>query len=202
MIELLLLVLVLVGISLGFGVPVYNRVHGMRENLRSADKTFNATLKRKSALAQSIVNLAYAAAAHERSTFESVARASNEAAREMARSAHPTLILANLSTQFPQLNHVVAFREAQLSALSIEQQIGTDLAKRNSLADQYNTAIATFPDSIVTTLLGFEAAEYRDDWNESGVESTDTTPLINDGRGGKRVEIERRLDAITRQDKK
>ncbi|SDW83931.1 LemA family protein [Nitrosomonas oligotropha] len=183
-----------------FGVRVYNQLSALREAVINSDKTFEATLLRKNSLAQEVIEIAQQVAIYDQNTYKAIAHATHDAAKEMAKSSHPSIILTDLSVHFPQLRHEESFRAAQQMAAAIEGQIDSALIQRNRLAEQFNIAVISFPEVIVAKFLGFDKIDFRDDGiNDSNKKKGER---ISRQQVGSREEIERNLDILLRRNQK
>lgn len=179
---------VVLGTFLIYAVSVYNLLNQLREAVRNADQTFNASVRRKQTLVAQVIELAKSVAVNEHHTHFTLADAITQAAKELAASNHPTLILADLAVRFPTLKHDQLFANAQGSATQIERQIDSSLSSRNKIAENYNVVLKSFPTSIVAYFLNFSAFDYRSDEIANYVEAS------NLARSNTRKDLEDRLD--------
>lgn len=172
----ILFVLLVVGLGAWWLVTVHNRLHQLREPVKSADATLNASLERKRDLGEEVAQLAERVAFHEATIHSGVASAMIQAAGEVSSSDRPTLVLANLAARFPALRHMEAFTSAQRSAVEIEVKIDRALTERNALAERYNSNLLPFPTNVGASLLGFGEYSYRSESRLRAPGETLTTP--------------------------
>jgi len=162
-------------VALFWGVSVFNRFVELRNRWQNAYAQIDVQLKRRYDLIPNLVSATRAYLAHERQTLEAVIAARQRAsdASDAAR-AHPRhqpaldaldaaeLALASplsrlmaLVEQYPKLQADETVRRLTEELRSTENRIGFSRQVFNDQVTTYNTAIESFPASLVATLSGF-----------------------------------------------
>jgi LemA protein len=164
----------LIGLMLGYGVWVFNRLVSDRNLVAQAFADIDVQLKRRADLVPQLVETVKAYAAYERQTLQAVvelrARASALAERERRPSASrfgteselgaslKRLIL--LQESYPQLKADQNFRDLSAKLVGVEDQLQHARRFYNGAVKQYLTRMQTFPDIIVARLLAFRSAAF------------------------------------------
>ncbi|RIK99274.1 MAG: hypothetical protein DCC72_00355 [Burkholderiales bacterium] len=162
-------------VALVWSVSVFNRLVGLRNRWQNAYAQIDVQLKRRYDLIPNLVSATRAYLAHERQTLESVIaarqRASDASDAARARPRHkPTLDaldaaevalasplsrLMALVEQYPKLQADETVHRLTEELRSTENRIGFARQAFNDQVTTYNTAIESFPASLVATLCGF-----------------------------------------------
>ncbi len=135
-------------------IYLYNKLHQHREPIKNSDATLDASLARKSDLADDLKKLADDVVKHQSSTHEMAAKAVISVAEMISTAPSPSLVLAQLSANYPDLSHFAAFEKAQDFAFQIEERIDQSLQERNIMAERYNVICLQFPANLFAILLG------------------------------------------------
>ncbi|MCD6680614.1 MAG: LemA family protein [Burkholderiaceae bacterium] len=162
-------------VALVWGVSVFNRFVELRNRWQNAYAQIDVQLKRRYDLIPNLVSATRAYLAHERQTLEAVIAArqrasdASDAARAHPRHqpaldaldaaevalASPLSRLMALVEQYPKLQADETVRRLTEELRSTENRIGFSRQAFNDQVTTYNTAIESFPASLVATLFGF-----------------------------------------------
>lgn len=172
----LIVLLAVVSAPLVWGVIVFNRFVALRNRCRNAYAQIDVQLKRRYDLIPNLVSATRAYLSHERQTLEAVTAArqrasdANDAVRagkgglpalaaldsaEMAL-ASPLARLMAIAEQYPDLKADETVHRLTEELRSTENRIGFSRQAFNDQVMHYNTAIESFPASIVATWCGFQ----------------------------------------------
>jgi LemA protein len=165
--------LVLIGLALGWGVWVFNRLVHDRNLVAQGYADVDVQLKRRADLVPRLVEVVRAYAAHERATLvavtelrERLGALTGDAARQAERFASESGLsaalrrLVLLQENYPQLKADANFRD--LAARLVEIEDALQYARRfyNGAVKQYVTRLQSFPDLVVARLFGFRPAAF------------------------------------------
>ncbi|URA11291.1 LemA family protein [Thermospira aquatica] len=167
-------VLGLVILSVGYGIFVYNRLVGLRNQVDEAWSGIDVQLKRRYDLIPNLVETVKGYAKHEQQTLEKVIQARNMAmqatgiedkiaAENQLASTLKTLFA--LSENYPDLKANTNFLDLQKNLADIEEQISLARRYYNAVTRDFNILCETFPSVIIANMTGFrkrpffEAAE-------------------------------------------
>ena len=162
------LVAVIIGLPL-WGVALYNRLVGLRNQVKNAWRQIDVQLKRRHDLIPNLVEVVKDYMSYEQETLEKVIQARNQAViahtPEEAIAAEGVLggmmgKLFALMENYPDLkaNENVARLMEELSAT--ENKIAFSRQFYNDSVMSLNNGVETFPSNIVAGLFGFKAAPY------------------------------------------
>jgi LemA protein len=162
------LVAVIIGLPL-WGVALYNRLVGLRNQVKNAWRQIDVQLKRRHDLIPNLVEVVKDYMSYEQETLEKVIQARNQAVSahtpEEAIAAEGILggmmgKLFALMENYPDLkaNENVARLMEELSAT--ENKIAFSRQFYNDSVMSLNNGVETFPSNIVAGLFGFKAAPY------------------------------------------
>ncbi|WP_088319041.1 LemA family protein [Kineosporia sp. R_H_3] len=164
------LVLLVVGVLL-WGVVTFNRLVARRQQVEASGAQVDVQLKRRHDLVPNLVETVKGYAVHERGTFEAVtaARGSAVAAlggpREQQAQAEAALggalsRLLAIGEAYPELRASATFLALQSELAETEDKIAYARQFLNGSVQGLNTAVQSFPTSLVAGVTGFAAAEY------------------------------------------
>lgn len=162
---LALVLLVVVG-----GVVVYNQLIARKQMVSNGWSDIDVQLKRRSDLIPRMVETVKGYAAHELNLFTEIAEkrsiaaaaGSDAAARGAAESelSAPVGRLVALAEDYPDLKANENFLELQRELSDTEDKIESARRFYNGATRELNTAIESFPSSIVAGAFRFEKANY------------------------------------------
>jgi LemA protein len=152
-----------------FVVGMYNRLVKLRQQSRAAWSDIDAQLKRRADLVGNLVETVKGYAAHEERTFTEVtsARTAVSSAREPGPSADAehglTQALKSLfvvAEAYPDLKADKSFLGLQAELSQLESDALNARRYYNAVVRDYNTALETFPSSLIATLGAFRAQTF------------------------------------------
>ena len=165
MILILVVLLVVVGIVIG----MYNSLVGLRVRADNAWSDIDVQLKRRHDLIPNLVETVKGYAAHEKGTFENVAKFRSMAmqatgpAERAAAEGQLTMALKSLfavAEQYPQLRASENFQSLQNSLNQVENSLQESRRYYNAVVRDLNTKIATFPSNIIAGMFGFTPRQF------------------------------------------
>ena len=163
------IVLALLAGILIFVIASYNGLVQLRVRADSAWSDIDVQLKRRHDLVPNLVETVKGYAAHEKGTFENVAKF-----RSMAMSATSTTDRAEaegqltmalkgllaVAEQYPQLQASQQFRDLSASLSGLESDIQNSRRYYNAVVRDLNTKIAVFPTNIMAGMFGFQPRQF------------------------------------------
>jgi LemA protein len=158
---LVVLVIVLIG--------MYNTLVQLRVRTDSAWSDIDVQLKRRHDLIPNLVETVKGYAAHEKGTFENIAKfrsmamqatgpADRAAAENQLTGALKSLFA--VAENYPQLKASEEFTQLQGSLNQIEDTIQNARRYYNAVVRDLNTKIQVFPTNILAGMFGFQARQF------------------------------------------
>src|SRR2546425_9305772 len=147
----------------------YNKLVGLRVRSHEAWSDIDVQLKRRTDLVPNLVETVKGYAAHERTTLDQVIRArgaavtaSSPEARAQAENQLTQALrqLFALAEAYPQLKANESFQQLQSSLDGIENTVQDARRYYNAVVRDLNTAIQTFPSTLIAGFLGFQPRQY------------------------------------------
>lgn len=176
-------VAVFVAIAMGV-VGIYNRLVGLRQNVRQGRADIDAQLRQRHDLIPNLVEIVKGYASHESSTLEAVIQARNTAAKGDPNSSNERGLrvaldnLLALGEAYPELKAAGNFQELQRELANIEDKLAAARRALNAAVSRFNTQRESFPAVLVAGMLGFAQADFNQlDDSERGV--VDQAPRIS-----------------------
>jgi LemA protein len=151
---------------------MYNRLVTLRQRVREAWSDIDVQLKRRYDLIPNVVETVKGYAAHEKTVFENVTQArANAIAAGQTGSPEQRAQAENVLTgalrsvfavaeNYPQLQASQNFRELQEQLTATEDKIAFARRFYNGNVRDYNTALMTFPTSVLAGMFGFGSEQY------------------------------------------
>ncbi|HEX8551551.1 MAG TPA: LemA family protein [Abditibacteriaceae bacterium] len=146
-------------------IGMYNGLVSRRNGVDNAFASLDASLQKRFDLVPNLVATVKGYATHERELFEHVAtlRAQSQTARgrleaDSEMSALLPQIMA-IAEGYPQLKASANFLHLQATMNELEEQISASRRAFNAAVTDYNTAIQSFPQSILANSFGFTARD-------------------------------------------
>lgn len=174
-IEFFLIAIVLLFILGIFLVPwiikTYNRLVMGRNRVREVWANIEVQLNRRHELIPNIVSAVKGYAKHEESVFTQVTQARSDAVAAKTPTQHAQkeaalgLGLASLyavAEGYPELKASTNFTKLQTELSNLEELIQESRTKYNAVVRRFNTFIQTFPNNLISGILGFKSEEYYD----------------------------------------
>ena len=164
-----LVVLGLIVLIVLWVIASYNRLVSLKNQIQNAWAQIDVQLKRRYDLIPNLVETVKGYASHEKEVFENVAAA--RSAMMSAQGVEQQAAAQNQITQalkslfavaeaYPELKANENFMALQQELSSTENQIAGSRQFYNDLVGSYNTAIQSFPSSILASSFGFTQHEY------------------------------------------
>ena len=173
-----MIVIALVAIVAIWGVSAYNGLVKMDESVSTAWSNVENQYQRRADLIPNLVNTVKGYAAHEKETFQAVTEARSKATQMSinADELTPEKMLAYQKAQgevgaalsrllaiteaYPDLKANENFKELQAQLEGTENRISVERKNFNEVARVYNTAVRTFPKTLIAGMCGFDKRPY------------------------------------------
>lgn len=161
-------VLVIVGLIL-LAIILYNGLAQLRVRADSAWSDINVQLKRRHDLIPNLVETVKGYAAHEKGTFENIAKyrsaamsATTPAEKSQAEGQLTQALrgLLAVAENYPQLQASQQFTSLQGSLSETEDAIQNSRRYYNAVVRDLNTKVVTFPSNIVAGMFGFQQRQF------------------------------------------
>ncbi|HKF23471.1 MAG TPA: LemA family protein [Candidatus Angelobacter sp.] len=158
---IVLFVLVLAG--------MYNSLVQLRVRADSAWSDIDVQLKRRHDLIPNIVETVKGYAAHEKGTFENIAKFRSQAMQATSPADKATAenqlsgalkSLFAVAENYPELKASEQFTGLQSSLNSIEDNIQNARRYYNAVVRDYNTRVQSFPVNIIAGMFGFQTRQF------------------------------------------
>lgn len=185
----LFIVIGVLAAALVLTIVLYNRLVAKRQMVSNGWADIDVQLKRRADLIPALVATVKGYASHERQLFEDVVEKRNQAsaagddavARGAAESelSRPLGRLIAVGEDYPELKASANFKDLQDDLSDTENKI--EMARRfyNGAVRELNTAVETFPSSLIAGPFGFHKAAYFE------IQTADRTlPEVNFGEQG------------------
>ena len=181
--ELLIGLVILVILAL-FVIGIYNRLVGLRQNVKQGVADIDAQLRQRHDLIPNLVATVQGYAGHEKDTLEQVTEARNRAASGKLSSSDEAQLkvaldrLLALAENYPDLKANTNFQELQRELAKTEDKLAAARRALNAAVARFNTARESFPAVMFAGVLGFQEADFhRLDDSEQGV--VDQVPQVS-----------------------
>jgi LemA protein len=163
---------VLVAVIIGFplwGVALYNRLVGLRNQVKNAWRQIDVQLKRRHDLIPNLVEVVKDYMSYEQETLEKVVQARNQA---VSASTPEEAILAEgilggamgklfaLMENYPDLKANESVSQLMEELSTTENKIAFSRQFYNDSVMSLNNAVEAFPSNIVAGMFGFKHAPY------------------------------------------
>jgi len=167
----LMVTLGIVGVLVLYIIFVYNGLVALRQRANQAYADIDVQLKQRHDLIPNLVETVKGYATHERSTFEAVVQARNQAiaAKGPAEAAQAENVLTKalgglfaLAEAYPDLKANTNFQQLQTELSDIENKLAAARRFFNNAVQEYNTAIEQLPAALFAGALGFRHREFFD----------------------------------------
>jgi LemA protein len=162
---LVVIIIIIAGILIG----LYNSLVQLKVRADSAWSDIDVQLKRRHDLIPNLVETVKGYAAHEKSTFENIAKwrsaaMSATAPAERAQAeGQLTMALKSLfavAEAYPQLRANENFMSLQKSLADIESDVQNSRRYYNAVVRDYNTRIQSFPANMFAGAFGFQPRQF------------------------------------------
>ncbi len=175
-----IIVLVIVVVIAFVVIAMYNSLVQLKVRCDSAWADIDVQLKRRHDLIPNLVETVKGYAAHEKGTFENIAKYRSQAmqattpADKAAAENQLTGALKSLfavAENYPQLKASEEFTQLQGSLSQTEDAIQNSRRYHNAVVRDLNTKIQSFPTNILANMAGFQQRQFFE------AESTDREPV-------------------------
>jgi LemA protein len=165
----LIIILVVIALIVFFIIGLYNSLVQLRVRADSAWSDIDIQLKRRRDLIPNIVETVKGYAAHEKGTFENIAKwrsaamsatSPNEVAQAENQLTGALRQLFAVAEAYPQLRASEQFTGLQASLQEVENAIQNARRYYNAVVRDYNTRLQSFPANMFATALGFQAKQF------------------------------------------
>jgi LemA protein len=161
-----LVILVVVAVVL---ISMYNNLVQLRVRSDSAWSDIDVQLKRRHDLIPNLVETVKGYAAHEKGTFENIAKLRSQAMQ--ATTPEGKAVAENQLTgalkslfavaeNYPELKASEQFTQLQASLSQTEDSIQNSRRYYNAVVRDLNTKIQVFPTNILAGMFGFQARQF------------------------------------------
>lgn len=157
----ILIAVAVIGLLIVF---IYNRLVGMRANVRQGRADIDAQLRQRHDLIPNLVAAVQGYATHEKTTLDAVVAARNSAlsaaspqsaaASENALSGALKNLFA-LAESYPELKANANFQSLQNELADVEDKLAASRRALNSASADYNASRESFPAVLFANALGF-----------------------------------------------
>ena len=163
------IVLIIIVVVVAFAIMVYNGLVQLRVRADSAWSDIDIQLKRRHDLIPNIVETVKGYAAHEKGTFEDIAKfrsaAMGATTPQQAAQAEGQLTTAlrglfAVAENYPQLQANQEFMSLQSTLKEVEDNIQNARRYYNAVVRDFNTKIAVFPSNIFAGMMGFTPRQF------------------------------------------
>lgn len=172
-------IVILIILTISWGVGVYNRLVALNENINQAWSQVENQYQRRYDLIPNLVETVKGVANFEKETYTAVTEArakvgqirltadqlSDPNAFQKFQQAQDGLSnalsrLLVVSENYPQLKANENFLQLQAQLEGTENRISVERMKYNQVVQEYNTQIKRFPAAIIANMTGFKEKQY------------------------------------------
>ena len=155
-----------------FLITTYNRLITLRQRVKEAWSDIDIQLKRRHDLIPNLVETVKGYAAHESGTFQAVTQARANAVTAGASGSPQQMAQAEnvltgalrslfaVAEAYPQLQAIQEFKDLSENLTATEDKIAFARRFYNGNVRDYNTALQTFPTTVLAGMFGFTAEQY------------------------------------------
>jgi LemA protein len=165
----LIIVLIIIVVVVGFFIAMYNGLIRLRVRADASWSDIDVQLKRRHDLIPNLVETVKGYAAHEKGTFENIAKYRSAA---MSATSPPDRAAAEgqltqalrgllaVAENYPQLRASEEFTALQGQLTQTEDNIQNARRYYNAVVRDFNTKLQTFPTNVFGSMLGFQPRQY------------------------------------------
>jgi LemA protein len=166
---MIIVILVVIGLLVLILAGMYNSLIQLRVRADSAWSDIDVQLKRRHDLIPNLVETVKGYAAHEKGTFENIAKFRSQAMQattpaDKAQAENQlTGALKSLfavAENYPELKASEQFTGLQNSLNSIEDNIQNARRYYNAVIRDYNTRVQSFPTNLLAGMFGFQTKQF------------------------------------------
>jgi LemA protein len=165
----LIILVIIVVVIIAFVIAMYNGLVQLRVRADSSWSDIDVQLKRRHDLIPNLVETVKGYAAHEKGTFEDIAKYRSMAmqattpAERGAAEGQLTMALKSLfavAENYPQLRASEQFTSLQAALQEVESSIQNARRYYNAVVRDYNTKLQSFPTNILGSSFGFQQKQF------------------------------------------
>lgn len=165
----LIIAVIVVVVIVGFLIAMYNGLVQLRVRADSSWSDIDVQLKRRHDLIPNLVETVKGYAAHEKSTFEDIAKyrsmamqATTPAERGQAEGQLTQALksLFAVAENYPQLRASEQFTSLQASLQEVEGSIQNARRYYNAVVRDYNTKLQSFPTNVLAGMFAFQQKQF------------------------------------------
>ena len=165
----LIIFLIVIVVVAGFFIAMYNGLIRLRVRADASWSDIDVQLKRRHDLIPNLVETVKGYAAHEKGTFENIAKyrtaamqATTPADRAVAEGQLTQALrgLLAVAEAYPQLRASEQFTALQGQLSQTEDNIQNARRYYNAVVRDFNTKLQTFPTNVFGSMLGFQPRQY------------------------------------------
>jgi LemA protein len=165
----LIIVIVIIVLVVGMVIASYNGLVQLRVRADSSWSDIDVQLKRRHDLIPNLVETVKGYAAHEKGTFEDIAKyrsmamqATTPADRGAAEGQLTTALksLFAVAENYPQLRASEQFTSLQAALQEVENTLQEARRYYNAVVRDYNTKLQTFPTNLIGSTFGFQQKQF------------------------------------------
>ena len=163
------ILLIVIFVLIVFVISIYNALAQLRVRCDAAWSDIDVQLKRRHDLIPNLVETVKGYAAHEKGTFENIAKFRSAAMQatapdqRIAAENQLTTALRGLlavAENYPELKANEQFMSLQNSLREVEDALQNSRRYYNAVVRDLNTKIVTFPSNILAGMFGFTPRAY------------------------------------------
>src|SRR6201993_1762747 len=163
---LFLVILVVIAVVL---IGMYNSLVQLRVRTDSAWSDIDVQLKRRHDLIPNLVETVKGYAAHEKGTFENIAKFRSQAmqatgpadkAQEEGQLSGALKSLFAVAVNYPELKASEQFTGFKSMLNTIEDNIQNPRCYSNAVVRDFNTRVQSFPTNIIAGMFGFHTRQF------------------------------------------
>lgn len=167
--QTLWIILGVIGLIIVYFWSLYNGLISLKTQIEEAWSQIDIQLKRRADLIPNLIETVKGYATHEKTVFSEVnkARSAMMGAKSLASKAeasdHLTAALGKLiaiAENYPQLKANENFVQLQKELSDTEDKVAYSRQYYNSVVNDYNLRIRTFPNTLFNESLGFHEKEF------------------------------------------
>lgn len=165
----LIILIIVVVVVIAFLIAMYNGLVQLRVRADSSWSDIDVQLKRRHDLIPNLVETVKGYAAHEKGTFEDIAKYRSMAmqattpAEKGAAEGQLTMALKSLfavAENYPQLRASEQFTSLQAALQEVEDSIQNARRYYNAVVRDFNTKLQSFPTNILGSMFGFQSKQF------------------------------------------
>jgi LemA protein len=165
----LIIAIIVVVVIAGFLIAMYNGLVQLRVRADSSWSDIDVQLKRRHDLIPNLVETVKGYAAHEKSTFEDVAKyrsmamqatTPGERGEAEGQLTQALKSLFAVAENYPQLRASEQFTSLQAALQEIEGAIQNARRYYNAVVRDYNTKLQSFPTNVLAGMFGFQQKQF------------------------------------------